>query len=42
MVSGRFLRSNELEQFEFKMEEIYWDLETCKKSKKMKMKAVRF
>ena len=32
--SWRILRSNNLEQLEFKLEKNYWDLETCWKSLK--------
>jgi len=32
--SLRFLRSNKLDQMEFKLEKKYWDLETCRKSLK--------
>ena len=30
--SWRFLRSNKLEQLEFKLEKKCWDVETCRKS----------
>ena len=33
--SWRFLRSNKLEQFKFKLKKSFWDLETCRKNRKV-------